>query len=581
MNTSFFPTRLLDIGIDATTDPRLIISADLLSITSGTSIQYAAVSYCWGNTADALAQTKTTPANLHERLRAIPIFEMSTIMQDSVAVCRALSIRYLWIDALCIIQDPADPSDWERESERVGQVYQHAYFTICAMSPPSCHQSFLARSQHTFHLDFQSSLYSPARGQYTLHFAGLCSGVPVYDSMLIDFYNSAWNNRGWVYQEQELSLRKLLFGQHMVHFECSRRQASENGEIFTEYGGIDWGRWTNLTREQVYRGFREAIRKYSSRSLSYESDRLPALAGVAKRVFECTGSKYLAGLWMEDLHVALLWVAKGPGTRQSLAERLDLLRASRGSSAPSWSWVSHPGYIEHSLFACLRGLGTDSHLRPEYASIDGWTALKGAGLNQFGEVKSGTIRVRGKVLPMTTDFVLEGDSNQRLTICRESDRGAVVAYCCLDWMESAVDFPGRLGMLLLSSGCNMSEDDEADEGQDKENGGQDEDTQEAQGGKSEDEDAAENDDEDEGDARQRRGSQSGMHSPTPDTASEDGETCAFCNDEKHNRHALGVIVHPAETTGEYYRVGVFESRANHAGGVQLFNGAEDVWIEIV
>lgn len=331
----------------------------------------------------------------------------------------------------------------------------------------------------------------------------------------------------------------------------------------------------------MYRDFREAVRKYSSRSLSYESDRLPALAGVAKRVFECTGSKYLAGLWMEDLHIALLWVAKGPGIRQSLAKRLELLRASRGSGAPSWSWVSHPGYTEHSLFACLRGLGTDSHLRPEYTSIDGWTALKGAGLNQFGEVTSGTIRIRCRVLPVPADFVLKGNPTQRLTICRESDHTAVVAYCCLDWMESCADFPGKLRMLLVSSGLNMWEDDEVDDERDKGNGGQDEDIEEAQGNASEDKDVAENGDGDEGDACQGRVLERGIHSPSPDAASGECETCAFCNDEKHNRHVLGLMVYPAETTGEYYRVGVFESRANHAGGEQLFNGLEDVWIELV
>ena len=121
----------------------------------------------------------------------------------------------------------------------------------------------------------------------------------------------------------------------------------------------------------------------------------------------------------------------------------------------------------------------------------------------------------------------------------------------------------------------MSDDDEVEEGRDEGLGGQDEDTED------EAEDTSEIDDEGEGDARQRRGSQSGMHSPTPDTASEDGELCTFCNDEKQNRHVLGLIVHPVETTGEYYRVGVFESRANHAGAVQLFDGAEEIWIEIV
>jgi len=35
------------------------------------------------------------------------------------------------------------------------------------------------------------------------------------------------------------------------------------------------------------------------------------------------------------------------------------------------------------------------------------------------------------------------------------------------------------------------------------------------------------------------------------------ETCVLCNNEEHNRHAWGLIIHPAQNAGEYYRVGIF------------------------
>lgn len=35
-----------------------------------------------------------------------------------MALARALGIRYVWIDALCIVQ--GDPADWERESKTNG-----------------------------------------------------------------------------------------------------------------------------------------------------------------------------------------------------------------------------------------------------------------------------------------------------------------------------------------------------------------------------------------------------------------------------------------------------------------------------
>jgi hypothetical protein len=31
----------------------------------------------------------------------------------------------------------------------------------------------------------------------------------------------------------------------------------------------------------------------------------------------------------------------------------------------------------------------------------------------------------------------------------------------------------------------------------------------------------------------------------------------LCNNEEHNRHAWGLIIHPAQNAGEYYRVGIF------------------------
>jgi hypothetical protein len=592
--TSFLPTRLLDLGADpASHTPRLIITAD--SLGPGTqipaeSVQYAALSYGWGSRADAAAQTKTEPSNLHQRLRAIPTHDISAVMQDAVRVCKALSVRYLWIDALCIIQDPADPSDWERESERVGRVYQHAYFTICALSTSNCHQSFLARSQFTFDLDFQSSLYPPAGGTYTLVCTGLHSDMESYNPLFIDS-RSTWYHRGWVFQEHELSARKLLFGQHMVHFECGARQMSENDEIFRS-GTADWSAAAvaKLSREKLYRQFTSATGFYAARQLSYESDRLPALSGVAKLVYDATGGKYLAGLWKEDLYHGLLWYGQKT-VRQSLAERLDALRASTGSGPPSWSWVSQPGYFDYGLPGgdVLPGwdiITADRKFRAEYSNIDGWTVLNGAQLNPFGEVRSGTIRVQGKVVSMPADFVLL----PRRTfpghgIWKVYRRRLVVAYCYLDW---AVVFPkedsGRLEMLLLSSSCPAYPVPRyyVEDGDERESDEQD---QEDNGDGYEDEDKLEfEDDPDQGslseteiDSSDKIPADGGL---PPGSACSWRTTCRFCNNEKTNRHAWGLIIHPAEKPGEYYRVGIFMSPSTE-GGTRLFKDAKERNIDVV
>ena len=83
-------------------------------------VKYAALSNCWGSSADAATQPKTERASLAKRLQEIPLYEMSSVMKDAVGVCKALDIRFLWIDSLFIVQD--DTSDWERESEQMGSI---------------------------------------------------------------------------------------------------------------------------------------------------------------------------------------------------------------------------------------------------------------------------------------------------------------------------------------------------------------------------------------------------------------------------------------------------------------------------
>jgi hypothetical protein len=58
-------------------------------------------------------------------------------------------------------------------------------------------------------------------------------------------------------------------------------------------------------------------------------------------------------------------------------------------------------------------------------------------------------------------------------------------------------------------------------------------------------------------------------------------SCKLCDDKNHNRHAWGLILHPAEKAEVYYRVGIFISRAKEAGGTDFFKGVEYQTIEIV
>jgi hypothetical protein len=67
-------------------------------------------------------------ANHEELLNEIPI--LPATFEDAIVATRKLGARYIWIDSFCILQD--DPTDWEKESSRMVDVYQNALCNIAA-----------------------------------------------------------------------------------------------------------------------------------------------------------------------------------------------------------------------------------------------------------------------------------------------------------------------------------------------------------------------------------------------------------------------------------------------------------------
>jgi hypothetical protein len=56
--------------------------------------------------------------------------QLPKTIRDAIDVTRALRIRYLWVDSLCIIQK--DDKHFEEEAPKMGSLYHHATVTIAA-----------------------------------------------------------------------------------------------------------------------------------------------------------------------------------------------------------------------------------------------------------------------------------------------------------------------------------------------------------------------------------------------------------------------------------------------------------------
>jgi hypothetical protein len=88
------PTRLLDLGVEG---------SPIIHLRNGHDCRgrYATLSHCWGKS----LSTTTTKATLSSRMNGFNLSILCQTMRDAVAITRSIGIQYLWIDALCIVQD--------------------------------------------------------------------------------------------------------------------------------------------------------------------------------------------------------------------------------------------------------------------------------------------------------------------------------------------------------------------------------------------------------------------------------------------------------------------------------------------
>jgi hypothetical protein len=107
----FWTLRLARLGLWLARAPRFLHPRR--QTTKFNHPQYAALSYCWGNPSVASTQITTTKNTEVAHQTGIQMEALTQTLREAVTVCRSLDIPYLWVDAMCILQD--DDDDWNQQ----------------------------------------------------------------------------------------------------------------------------------------------------------------------------------------------------------------------------------------------------------------------------------------------------------------------------------------------------------------------------------------------------------------------------------------------------------------------------------
>lgn len=131
-HSDFSPSRSLEVTVANG------INSLRLFQCNGPPVAYAALSYCWGGE----QPMKLVQANLNRYLGKIDEQALPQTIKDAVRVTREIGLRYLWIDAYCIVQDLKE--DKVREISLMRQIYKYATVIISASRASLSNVGFLS-----------------------------------------------------------------------------------------------------------------------------------------------------------------------------------------------------------------------------------------------------------------------------------------------------------------------------------------------------------------------------------------------------------------------------------------------------
>ena len=375
------PTRLLDVEH---------LEKDIIRLVepeSHATAHYVALSYCWG-TAEVF---KTVKSNLSLVKSGVQASTLPKSIQDAALLSHTLGFRYLWVDALCIIQDSA--KDWDIESAKMGSVYENAYVTLVASLASSAGDGFLSnflpsRQRDTFSLEISAD--GKTNEQPTLVKAIVATKTSESDT---DISDNPLDTRAWCFQESVLSTRAILITKEEIRWSCRSEKTCECKSDF--HPQQHWPSINDIkTAADAFAFWKEMVHRYSSRRLTYNKDKLIALSGIAQVVSQFTCAKYIAGIWSENLVAELAW-RRIHSSMENASSRVEWGFMAE-YQAPSFSWASIQGVV-------------DSLPRTHVQDIHSWNQtfslidmhVSQIGLNPFGAVSGGYIKVHGYLVQAT------------------------------------------------------------------------------------------------------------------------------------------------------------------------------------
>lgn len=398
--------------------------------------KYITLSYIWGGPQPFMSTTQNI---LTYATHGLEILKFPKTIREAIVATHGLGIRYLWIDALCILQDSDE--DKRRQIGMMAMIYRNSFATIIVACGNDVNEGFLYRDRPRKVPDARIPYRCPD-GRVGSVWIAIASDTSSGDATRT-YYDEMEpvNYRGWCLQERLLSPRSFIYASHTLQYYCQTETVNigqalcEPSTAMRLPNTVFWPSPRDQspsivsTSDQITarRAWLSVIWDYTNRNITVPEDKLVALAGIAEIFHHVYNSEYLAGLWRKTLLLDLLW-----NTRNSseLQPRLTKYRA------PSWSWASIDGLVLSQNFE--EKLKPGSYYIVECEILECEVTL-GSENMPFGQVLAGTLSLKSHLKEARLEYNSGGISGHVFVHLDSETEPVKIGWAHMDAAEQLID----------------------------------------------------------------------------------------------------------------------------------------------
>ncbi|CAG8976499.1 hypothetical protein HYALB_00005996 [Hymenoscyphus albidus] len=255
-------------------------------------------------------------------------------IKDAISIVRILGKRYLWVDALCILQD--DEQFLKRELDRMHLIYACASFTIIAAVGTDANHGLQG---------FKNLTAPRKRRQIAIQLEGsekliIDSNTRPSGKRWTMTQHTSYYDRGWTFQEFVFSRRRMIFQNEGIVWEC---QCSSWHEDLIPHSKFQEGKENNGLDMFFYRTVPELLTlrnpmvEYNQKLFTFPEDAVSAFQGFQSILHRTFPGGLLYGHPEFFFDITLSWYPF-----HGFKRWVPLISTKH---LPSWSWVGWDGTI--------------------------------------------------------------------------------------------------------------------------------------------------------------------------------------------------------------------------------------------